>query len=258
MAGAGASGHILKSETMKIEQSSRVQYDDVDTDFRMKLPVLFQRLQRAALHHSESVGLNNEKMVEAGAVWILNRIRVNIVRMPVYRETLTVRTWHKGSVGFRAGRDFLLFSEKQQVAAATSQWLFFDLNKKRIAKIPRAVSEPYTAEPEDVLGGDAIDFVVDKTFEPRKIMTITTREGDYDPNGHVNNAAYLDYLDTLIKRSPMPTGSVTQVGIQYLKEIGRDVHGIQAGLSMREDSTLFRFYDPSAVYAAGFVTFGDR
>jgi medium-chain acyl-[acyl-carrier-protein] hydrolase len=54
----------------------------------------------------------------------------------------------------------------------------------------------------------------------------------------------------------MPTGSVTQVGIQYLKEIGRDVHGIQAGLSLREDSALFRFYDPSAVYAAGFVTFG--
>jgi medium-chain acyl-[acyl-carrier-protein] hydrolase len=56
---------------MKIEQSSRVQYDDVDADFRMKLPVLLQRLQRAALHHSESVGLNNEKMVAAGAVWIL-------------------------------------------------------------------------------------------------------------------------------------------------------------------------------------------
>jgi medium-chain acyl-[acyl-carrier-protein] hydrolase len=243
---------------MKIEQTSQVQYDDVDTDFRMKLPVLFQRLQRAALHHSETVGLNNEKMVTDGAVWILNRMRVNIVRMPVYRETLTVRTWHKGSVGFRAGRDFLLFCGTQPVAAATSQWLFFDLNKKRIAKIPKSVSEPYTAEQEDVLGRDAIDFAVDKTFDPRETMAITTREGDLDPNGHVNNAAYLDYLDTLIKRSRMAAGIVTQVGIHYFKEIGRDVHDIQAGLTRHEDTALFRFCDPSAVYAAGFVGFAGR
>lgn len=198
---------------MKIDQTTQVQYDDVDPDFRMKLPVLFQRLQRAALHHSESVGLSNKKMVADGALWILNRMLVKIKRLPVYRESLTVRTWHKGSVGFRAGRDYLLFCNQEQVAAATSQWLFFDLNKKRITKIPETVSAPYTAETEDVLGAGAIDFAVDKAAPLKETMTITTRVGDLDPNGHVNNAAYLDYLDTLIKRSSRPTGVVSQVGI---------------------------------------------
>ena len=113
----------------------------------------------------------------------------------------------------------MLFCGQQQVAAATSQWLFFDLNKKRITKIPKAVSEPYTAETDEALGADAIDFAVDKAFDPQQTLTMTTREGDYDPNGHVNNAAYLDYLDTLIKRSSMASGIVTQVGIQYFKEI---------------------------------------
>lgn len=243
---------------MKIEQTSRVQYDDVGTDFRMKLPVLFQRLQRAALQHSESVGQSNEKMVADGAVWILNRMLVRILRMPVYRERLTVRTWHKGSAGFRAGRDFLLFCDGQPVAAATSQWLFFDLKKKKITKIPDAVSAPYTTEKQDVLGADAIDFSVDKSFDPQATLEITTREGDFDPNGHVNNAAYLDYLDTLIKRSAMPAGDLTQVGIQYFKEIGRNVHAIRAGLALRDNTALFRFYDPSAVYAAGFVGLSGR
>lgn len=76
-----------------------VDYDEVDMNFRMKLPVLFQRLQGAALHHSESVGLGSAAMVAAGEVWILNRMRVDIYRMPVYREKITVRTWHKGSAG---------------------------------------------------------------------------------------------------------------------------------------------------------------
>ena len=101
---------------MKIEQTTMVDYDEVDTDFRMKLPVLLQRLQRAALLHSESVGLGSAAMVAAGAVWILNRMRVDIYRMPVYREAITIKTWHKGSAGFRAGRDFLvLCSEEKEI-----------------------------------------------------------------------------------------------------------------------------------------------
>ncbi len=241
---------------MKIEQTTLVDYDEVDTKFRMKLPVLFQRLQRAAVHHSEQVGLGSADMVAAGAVWILNRMRVDIYRMPVYREEVTLRTWHKGSAGFRAGRDFLMVCGDETVAAATSLWLYFDLNRKRISKIPKQISEPYTVEADDVLAADAIDFAVDKTFVPAQTIAITTREGDYDPNGHVNNTVYLEYLDTLIKRSGIGEAEAGQVGIQYLKEIGREVHTLQAGITAADSAARFRFFDATAVYAAGFVTAG--
>lgn len=238
---------------MKVEQTSLVEYDEVDTHFSMKLPALFQRLQRAALHHSEAVGLGSEAMIASGAVWILNRMRVDIVRMPRYRETITLTTWHKRSVGFRASRDFLLFCGEEKVAAATSQWLYFDLERKRIAKIPPTVSQPYTDEAEEALAPGAIDFSVDKTFDPQETLTLTTRTGDYDPNGHVNNTVYLDYLDTLLKRSGRSTGGVRQVGIQYLKEIGSDVHAVQAGLAEAEDRIFFRYYDGETVFAAGYA-----
>ncbi|WP_372677408.1 acyl-[acyl-carrier-protein] thioesterase [Desulfosarcina sp.] len=241
---------------MKIEQTARVDYDEVDTNFRMKLPILFKRLQRAAVHHSEQVGLGSSNMVAAGAVWILNRMRMEIYRMPVYREAITIRTWHKGSAGFRAGRDFLMVCGDETVAAATSQWLYFDLNRKRIAKIPKHISEPYTVETEDILAADAIDFEVDQTFAPAQTTSVTTREGDYDPNGHVNNTVYLEYLDTLIKRSGVGDAEVGQVGIQYLKEIGRDIHTLQAGITTVGSTARFRFYDATAVYAAGVVTVG--
>ena len=240
---------------MKIEQTTLVDYDEVDTNFRMKLPVLFQRLQRAAIHHSEQVGLGSAAMVAAGAVWILHRMRVDIYRMPVYREEITLQTWHRGSVGFRAGRDFLVFCGDEKVATATSLWLYYDLKRKRIAKIPKRVSEPYTAEADEVLEAGTIDFEVDKTFDPEQTLTITTREGDYDPNGHVNNTVYLEYLDTLIKRCGIGDTTVGQVGIKYLKEIGRDVHTLQAGVLAADNTVRFRFFDPTAIYAAGFVTY---
>ena len=239
---------------MIVEQSSQVEYDEVDTDFCMKLPVLFQRFQRAALYHSEMVNMGSEAMIASGAVWILNRMRVDIIRLPRYRETITLRTWHKGSAGFRAGRDFLVFIGQEHVASAASQWLYYDLDRQRIAKIPKEVSQPYTDESEEALEPGAIDFRVDKTFDPQETLTVTTRSGDYDPNGHVNNAVYLDYVDTLIKRSGISGGAVSQLGIQYSKEIGKDVHRVQASLAKAEGRLYFRFYDPHTVFAAGYVT----
>lgn len=241
---------------MKIEQTATVGYDELDANFRMKLPVLFQWLQRAALNHSEAVGLKSEQMLADGGVWILSRIRVEIRRMPAFRDVVTVRTWHKGSIGFRAGRDFLLLcaDEPLPLAAATSQWLFYDLNRRRIAKIPTRISAPYTTEPEHVLDPEAIDFAVDKAFTPERMITITTREGDVDPNGHVNNTVYLEYLDTLLGRTGTAAGPVRQVGIQYLKEIGRGVPSLQAGLSPVDNGFRFRFFDETSVFAAGFVT----
>lgn len=99
----------------------------------------------------------------------------------------------------------------------TDLWLFFDLSKKRITKIPSSVSEPYTAEAQDVLGAGAIDFTVDKTVDSQEAMTITTREGNLDPNCHVNNATYLDYPDTLIRRSTLPTGMGDPAGNPVLQ-----------------------------------------
>jgi medium-chain acyl-[acyl-carrier-protein] hydrolase len=238
---------------MKIEQKIIVGYDEVDADLRVKLPVLFQWFQRAALNHSEAVGLRSEQMLADGGVWILNRIRADIRRMPAFREEITLQTWHKGSVGFRAGRDFLLLRGNAPIAAATSQWLFYDLNRKRISKIPPSISGPYTTEAQEALAAEAIDFAVDRSFAPIKTVTITTREGDLDPNGHVNNTVYLEYLSTLLWRSGMPTGRLRQVGIQYLKEIGRDVTSLQAGLAATDDRVWFRFFDDQAVFAAGYV-----
>jgi len=47
------------------------------------------------------------------------------------------------------------------------------------------------------------------------------------------------------------------VGVEYLKEIGRGVDTILAGVVANDTTVRFRFFDPTAVYAAGFVTVGE-
>lgn len=81
-------------------------------------------------------------------------------------------------------------------------------------------------------------------------------EGDYDPNGHVNNTVSLEYMDTLIKLTGIACVQVSRVGIQYMKEIDRKIHSVQAGAAQSDDGIRLRFFDQSAVYAAGFISPG--
>jgi medium-chain acyl-[acyl-carrier-protein] hydrolase len=239
---------------MKIKQTAEIEYDEVDLNFQLKLSVLFQRFQRAALFHSEKVGMGPQAMIQNGGVWILNRMMVDIHRMPVYREKITVETWHKGRSGVKTGRAFVLSCGDETVCVAESQWLYFDLRKKRIVKIPEVVLDAYTTEREDALDKGAIDFSVDRKFEPEQMLSVSTRDGDYDSNGHVNNTVYLDYLSTLIKREKLGSGRLNRIGIQYRKEIGKEVHTINVGASADEKTVKFLIFSGPTVYAAGFFS----
>ncbi|MGA6925412.1 MAG: hypothetical protein WBY88_07000 [Desulfosarcina sp.] len=68
-------------------------------------------------------------------------------------------------------------------------------------------------------------------------------------------ALRLEYLERMLKHSGIVTGHAGQIGIQYLKEIGRDVRTVRAGLSVINGTVNFLFFDRSMVYAAGFVRF---
>jgi len=238
---------------MKIQQTAIIEYDEVDSNFQLKLPMLFQRFQRAALHHSEIVGLGPQTLMQNSGAWILHWVLVEIYRMPSYQEKLTVQTWNKGAKGVRAERAFSLTCDGETICVAESQWLYFDLERQRIVKIPKEAIDPYTTEKENVLNIGAVDFAVDRRFEPEEVLSLSTREGDYDSNGHVNNTVYLEYLDTLLKRSHFGSGQRNRVAIQFVKEIGRKVHTVQVGASKESASVKFRFFKGSTVYAAGFI-----
>ena len=120
---------------MIIETTRRIGVTEVTPAFDMKLGALFRLLQDAAVTHSERVGLDSRALVNGGRVWLLNRIAIAVERLPRYAETVRVATWHRGSKGFRAYRDFEVTAGGRRLAAATSRWLLFDTARRRLQKV---------------------------------------------------------------------------------------------------------------------------
>lgn len=236
---------------MKVEICKRVAYTDVNPAFRLKLGAFFRLLQEAAVEHSERVGLGSKDLVDGGTVWILNKMAASFYRHPGYRETIRILTWHRGSRGFRAYRDFLVFAGDECLAAVTSLWLFFDLEKKRLKKVPTDLADAYSIESEWATEVDLDEWKPDKSIQVERRIEITTRYSDFDPLGHMNNTAYFDLLATLAAAVDSTTPPLRGLKIHFQKEIDRRVPMVAAAWQAAGSGGKFQISSPAAVHASG-------
>ena len=236
---------------MKITLHKQVKYFEVDRHFKLKLGHLFKLLQEAAIEHSQKVGLGSKTLVDKGSVWILNRMQAEILRAPEYLEDLTVVTWHKGSKGYRAYRDFIVYVGNEKVALASSRWLYFDMQRKRIVRIPEETSAAYTTESEAAMDNQIDSWRAEPDFAPMVVKPISIRTSDYDPLGHVNNAVYFDYVETLAAYAFEAFTGLAHLKIEFKKELGQGVETVQAGLAEAQTGYVFKIFNRDTVYAAG-------
>jgi acyl-ACP thioesterase len=233
----------------------KIDYYDVDTDLKLKLGSYFKLLQESAVLHSEKVGYGTEALLEQGKVWILNAVAAEIYRYPTLREQVDVVTWHKKSQGFKAYRDFLVVSENERLAAATSLWLYFDTIRKRLVRVPKDTGDIYTTEDESALDYDWKNRISDSPLAPEFQTNLSVRQSDFDPLNHVNNAIYFDYLETMISRAYNGEKRIRRVEIQYKKEIDIHIETVQTAFARTDSGLRFTIFDDHQVFAFGTIAF---
>ncbi len=233
---------------MKVSITRRLNYFDIGPDYRITLGSLFRVLQEASGKHSDDA---ENAMTATGRRWVLNRISARIERYPIYGETVTAITWHRASKGYKAYREYEMYSGDTRVAAATSIWLYYDLDAGRLLKVPQNTGEKYGVVDETATQFELDAWKPDTNITPRYTTRITTRPTDYDPLHHVNNAIYFDYLNTLLCKNAFDPCRIKSVYLQYNKQIGEDVDLLGAGFDMNGNSGIFKFYSDDTIFASG-------
>lgn len=233
---------------MKVSISRRINYFDIDTSYRITLGSLFRILQEASSKHSDDA---EKGMTATNQRWLLNRIAAKIDRYPNYGETVTAVTWHRGSRGYKAYRDYELYADGHRVAAATTVWLWYDLAARRLLHVPPDTGDKYGMNEESATDIDIDSWKPDFKFPPDHITRITTRHTDYDPLNHVNNSIYFDYLVALLSRNGMEPDRIGSITLQFQKEIGRHVEAVETGCSLSGRRGVFKIFSEDVVFAAG-------
>ena len=140
------------------------------------------------LHFDDSVTVATHN-----AVWVLARMHVRFLRMPVRYQQISLETWHKGIRSVFFLRDFLVRDGAGEVLVeATSSWAIMEQDQRRVLR-PDGLLDIIPAGPQQP--GDAIaepcgKVVMPRGFTPVKVTDHVVRYSDVDSNHHVNNTRY--------------------------------------------------------------------
>ena len=194
-----------------------VRFGAIDGSDLVTLDAILCFFQEAAISHAENLGVGREALSDAGQVWILSRMSVQVDRRPGYGETVIVRTWPRGGEKIFALRDFDIRDRQNNTAVrARSCWLIIDM-EKRLPIRPRAIVEKLPLnEGMDALSGAAglkECLFLRKTAEHRASYT------DVDYNGHVNNVSYIRWIEDALDSALLEKAARMRLDINYMNEI---------------------------------------
>ena len=178
---------------------SKVRYSEIDKDGKLSLEALMNYFQDCSSFHSESLGVGIDFLKEKHLTWMLLGWHVQIFRRPTMGEEITIGTWPHSFKNIRGGRNFVLIDEKgNTIARANSEWVLYDIENNRIAKVPKEVSEPYTLEEALDMGEIKKLFIEDEALT--KCDELMVSPYLLDTNGHVNNVNYLNIAESYVPR----------------------------------------------------------
>ncbi len=217
----------------------------------LKLKSLILGFQDAVAQHSEKSGCGLQWLLKQNRAWVMHRMCIDIKRMPQLGEELTFITWHKGDKGYRAYRDYEVWSGSEKCVSAASLWLFIDLEKKKILKIPGESREWYTVETQNALACDIDAFRPVSKPDSTVIEPITIRSSDMDPIGHVNHAMYFDFLETAIMNNYGGQNCITSLMIQFHNEIAAGTPSVEAGIKRNGNRIDFNIISEKGIHAFG-------
>lgn len=171
----------------------RVKSYEVDHNGFFKPFSFLNHAQEMANVHAQSLGFGYDNLIASGVVWVLSRMHVKFDRLPLWKEELSMETWHKGNDRLFGFRDYSVIDKREiEIISATSSWLIIDYKTRKLQRIETLIGNEFKgALDKHAIEEPAYKIVIPSQMRQcgNKIVSIS----DIDINHHTNNARYLEW-----------------------------------------------------------------
>lgn len=149
--------------------------------------------QDLAWIHSESEGFDREWYTERGLTWLVRGIELDIVSDVVYGSELVVSTEVIGfrRVWARRRSEFHPVGSERPAAVAITDWVLLNA-RGAPTRVPTEIADAFVEPDTDFT---PLRLAIPPAPASATSLPLTVRRSELDPMAHVNNAAYIDYLD---------------------------------------------------------------
>ena len=196
---------------------------EADSNHNFRPTAMLDLMQEAAGRDASVLGFGYDEMISENTAWVLSRTRVCFHKCPKWRDSVVLKTWHKGANRIFYLRDFLLESpEGELLVSATTSWLIIDLATRRMVRNTVLAENFDNSEMGDAIEEQAGKVMLPKGLEPELVHTHKVVWSDIDTNGHVNNVKYAVWALDAVDYDLLKEKSLKEMLINYDTEVMRD------------------------------------
>lgn len=213
---------------MFVEYNTYVGLRDINSLQELKNTSLLSYLENVACMHSEMAGFGVTTMHETKRTWVLLSWKIKVLKRPKFNDNLRIKTWSRCIEKFYAYRDFEVYNNNELVCIATSKWVFIDIEKEKLIKVPDDIASRYNPESEY------------KVFEEKDLPKLSSPENNLreikykitrnmiDVNNHLHNIYYMDIALEALPSDISISNEFNEFEIMYKKEVklGENVRAI--------------------------------
>jgi acyl-CoA thioesterase FadM len=197
----------------------RARFDECAPDGIVRSSTLLRYAQDVAWVHSEQMGFDRAWYAERGLAWVVRAVELVILEPIALGQVVDLTT---GVTGFRRvwarRRTEGRLPDGRLIIWGHTDWVMTDVVRGMPGRVPPEFPAafdvpPGTFDPGRVPLPPAPDIAVKHVSR--------VRPQDLDPMGHVNNAAYLDYLEEALavageEARPAISGTPRRIRLEYL------------------------------------------
>lgn len=202
---------------MVVSQKFYVGYRDVDCNLKIKNNAILDLFQEMAGIHASMCGQGTGQIDTA---WVLTGYKVNILKRPMYRETVEVITWAREIKGITSCREFeIKSSEGESLVTAVSNWAHVNIADKKLVKIDEEVAIAYGLEPDKTNFNESKLKRISELDNYEYIKEYGVDWDWIDCNHHMNNTYYTVVAEMTLPEDIKIKNEYSGLEIMYKKEI---------------------------------------
>ena len=169
-----------------------VMPSDAGANGKIKLRSLLNYFQDTAGLAVVDVEGTTTELIARGYAWVLMKYELNFTELPQLDERMKIETFHDPNHGYNTLRVFKVYSHGDMIVSAKTSWLLIDVKSGRPVKPMAHIPGIENISDDERISPDfrEIPDIIDITHSAE----IPVMYHDLDYNGHVNNAAYFEWV----------------------------------------------------------------
>nr|WP_269082023.1 acyl-ACP thioesterase domain-containing protein [Streptococcus sp. X13SY08] len=202
---------------LRYKETVIIPFDMVDMTHQIKLSNFISYCLVVSGRQSASLGRSDIEIFEAyGVVWVVTDYELNINRLPLYNERVTIETEALSYNKFFCYRKFFIYDESGDLLLdILCYFVLIDFETRQLVPVPDDLVAPYQSEK------------IKKVHRAPKLATLNepnvqeyhVRYFDIDMNGHVNNGKYFEWMYDVLDVEFLTHHVPTKIALKYVKEV---------------------------------------